>query len=152
MTKAATTLPLRADFAFLHPLRVRWSEVDGQGIVFNPNYLVYFDIAINEYQRAIDFTYPDGFAQFGTDMFAVNSSVNFRAPARYDDELIIGVRLAHIGRTSYRVQFAVFRGDELLADGINVYVNATRDGHVPAPVPEPFIAKVTEFEKLKPTR
>ena len=152
MNQSTAALPQRADFAFLHPLRVRWSEVDGQGIVFNPNYLVYFDIAINEYQRAIGFTYPDGFAQFGTDMFTVNSSVNFRSPARYDDELMIGARLAHIGRTSYRVQFAIFRDDELLADGVNVYVNATRDGHMPSPVPEPFIAKVTAFETLKPTR
>ena len=42
----------RQDFTFFHPLRVRWSEVDPQGIVFNPNYLAYADIALTEYMRA----------------------------------------------------------------------------------------------------
>src|SRR5207247_435799 len=104
----------------------------------------------NEYQRAIGFTYPDGFAAFGTDMFTVSSSVNFRMPARYDDELLVGARVAHIGRTSYRVQFAVFRGDELLADGVNIYVNATRESHAPTPVPGPFVDKVIAFERIAP--
>jgi len=35
----------REDFSFVHTLRVRWSEVDMQGIVFNGNYLNYFDVA-----------------------------------------------------------------------------------------------------------
>jgi acyl-CoA thioester hydrolase len=43
----------REDFAFFYPLRVRWSEVDPQNIVFNPNYLVYADIAMTEYMPAI---------------------------------------------------------------------------------------------------
>ena len=120
MTESAAPLPRVDDFAFLHPVRVRWSEVDAQGIVFNANYLVYFDVAINEYQRAIDFTYPAGFAEHGTDMFAVKSTVNFRSSARYDDELRIGVRIAHFGRTSWRALFAIFRAGTLLVDGVNV--------------------------------
>ena len=35
----------RDDFRLRHELRVRWAEVDPQGIVFNPNYLMYFDVA-----------------------------------------------------------------------------------------------------------
>jgi acyl-CoA thioester hydrolase len=42
----------RADFAFFHPLRVRWAEVDMQAIVFNGHYLTYFDVAFTEYWRA----------------------------------------------------------------------------------------------------
>jgi len=45
----------REDFAFFYPLRVRWSEVDLQGIVFNPHYLAYADLAISEYMRAVGF-------------------------------------------------------------------------------------------------
>lgn len=145
-------LPRRSDFAFYHSLRVRWSEVDAQRIVFNPNYLNYFDIAINDYLDAIGFPYPDGFAAFGSDMFAVTSTINFRASARFNDALDIAARIAHIGRTSYRAQFAIFRGDELLVDGVNVYVNATREGQVPAPVPGPFVDRVIAFERLPPTR
>ena len=44
-----------ADFAFLHPLRVRWSECDAQGIVFNVNYFLYYDIAVWEWTRALGY-------------------------------------------------------------------------------------------------
>src|SRR5690349_3360729 len=94
-------LPRRARFGFFHPLRVRWSELDPQGIVFNPNYLVYFDIAVTEYLRTLDFVYPRDFAQAGCDMFAVHASVNFCASARYDDCIDLGVRAARLGRTSF---------------------------------------------------
>ena len=54
----------RSDFRFTHSLRVRWSEVDRQGIVFNGNYLNYFDVAMGEYWRALGFPYPAGLAPF----------------------------------------------------------------------------------------
>jgi hypothetical protein len=48
----------RSDFRFAHRLRVRWSEVDAQGIVFNPNYFVYADVGFTEYMRAVGLAYP----------------------------------------------------------------------------------------------
>ena len=39
----------RNDFKLLHPLRVRWAECDAQGIVFNVNYFLYFDVAMTEW-------------------------------------------------------------------------------------------------------
>ena len=38
----------RAGFSFFHPFRVRYSEIDAQGVVFNAHYLTYYDTAINE--------------------------------------------------------------------------------------------------------
>lgn len=67
------------DFAFVQPLRVRWSEVDQQGIVFNPHYLAYADLAITEYMRAIGFPYPESLHAHGTDTFAVHAEVTFKA-------------------------------------------------------------------------
>ena len=49
----------RSDFRFSEPLRVRWAEVDAQGIVFNGHYLAYFDVGVTEYYRAIDKPYPE---------------------------------------------------------------------------------------------
>ena len=49
------------DFSFFHALRVRWSEVDMQAIVFNGNYLNYFDVAFTEYWREL--ALPDVIAQ-----------------------------------------------------------------------------------------
>ena len=142
----------REQFTFFHPLRVRWAEVDAQGIVFNPNYLVFFDIGLTEYMRGIGFTYPEGLSAFGTDLFAVNAGINFRASAVYDDELAIGARASLIGRTSLTFALAVFRGDELLVDGTMIYVNADRATRKSAPLPQPFLDRILAFERHAPER
>src|SRR5688500_13394509 len=53
------------DFTCSHRLRVRWAEVDAQGIVFNGHYLTYFDVGMTEYLREIGVPYPDGFLAYG---------------------------------------------------------------------------------------
>ncbi|QDH72852.1 thioesterase family protein [Brevundimonas sp. M20] len=130
-----------ANFAFFEPLRVRWAEVDMQGVVFNPNYLVYADVAMSEYMRAIGFSGVDGLAKLGIDMFAAGASVDFRASARFDDELRLGARVERFGRTSFQPRVAVFRGDELLADvGLTYVCVAPDEPRRTVPVPDAFIA------------
>jgi acyl-CoA thioester hydrolase len=142
----------RDEFTFFHPLRVRWSEVDPQGIVFNPNYLAYADLALTEYMRRIGFPYPDGLLRLGSDLFAVRSEINFRASARYDDELELAARMSRIGRTSLTLLIGMFRGGELLCDVTMVYVNASRETQSSMPVPEEFIEAVLGFEEQPPER
>src|SRR3954468_23139389 len=74
-------------FRFSHGLRVRWAEVDRQGIVFNGHYFTYFDVAITEYWRAIGYPYPDALLAAGSDTFVVKTSIEYHAPAHYDDML-----------------------------------------------------------------
>src|SRR5690606_10218886 len=90
----------RDDFRFFHPLRVRWAEVDPQGIVFNGNYLTYADVAITEYFRAMDVAYPADLLKDGGDFFAVKTLLEYLAPARFDDLLDIGVRVSRLGGAS----------------------------------------------------
>jgi acyl-CoA thioester hydrolase len=45
--------------AYVHELRVRYGECDPQGIVFNPNYLAYFDVAWTELWREAVGPWPD---------------------------------------------------------------------------------------------
>lgn len=142
----------RQDFTFFHPLRVRWSEVDPQGIVFNPNYLAYADIALTEYMRGIGFPYPDGLLRLGSDLFTVRAEVNFRASAKYDDELDLAARVSRIGRTSLGFSVGIFRGDQILCEVLLTYVNAARETQKPMPLPEPFVETVIAFEKRPPER
>lgn len=149
MTDAPAVL---TDFAFAHRLRVRWAELDPQRIVFNAHYLTYFDVALSEYMRAIGFKAPDGLAKHGCDIVLANASLDFRASARYDDELLLTARIARIGRTSLGFRMGCFRADALLVEGRLTYVNVTLGAHVPAPLPEPFLAKVLAFERIAPER
>lgn len=144
--------PSAEDFTFFHEHQVRWAELDPQGIVFNPNYLVYADTAVTEYLRAIGFPYPDGLAPFGTDLFVVHASLDFRASARFDDQLKIGVRLDQFGRTSMRFAIGVFRDDQPLVSIVLTYVNGEREGGKPVPVPVALVERVRAFERRPPTQ
>ncbi|MCW5724322.1 MAG: acyl-CoA thioesterase [Maricaulaceae bacterium] len=137
----------RDQFAFFHPLRVRWAECDPQGIVFNANYLLYFDVAVTEYLRKI------GFSGGGmVELFIVNARTDFRAPAAADDLVDIGVRCMRIGNTSLEFAFAIFRGEELLTEGVLTYVNAIKGTKTPAPPPPAFIEAIEALEITPPQR
>ncbi len=141
----------KQDFAFFHRLRVRWAEVDRQDIVFNGHYLTYFDLAMTEYLRAMGFPYPSGLLDVGSDLFVVKATVEYKASARYDEEIDIYCRVARIGRSSLKFVFEIYRGDDLLVTGENIYVNADPKTKQSAPVPEVLREAIKRFEKLDPT-
>jgi acyl-CoA thioester hydrolase len=138
--------PVSADYRFRFPLRVRWAEVDQQGIVFNPHYLAYADVAVAEYMRSVGFIYPGSFKNLGFDFVAVAVALTFLESAKFDDELTIGARVSRMGRTSFSFDVAIFRGDEALADVRLSYVNTTLVDRRPAPLPAEFIDKVQQLE------
>ena len=47
----------KTDCKFIYTFRVRYAEVDAQGIVFNAHYLTYFDCLITEYYRKLKYNY-----------------------------------------------------------------------------------------------
>lgn len=140
----------RNDFRFFNRLRVRWAEVDRQGIVFNGHYLTYFDIGVTEYYRAIGLPYPEGLAEHGTDLFVKKAEIEYHAPAQYDDELDIGVRVPRLGRSSFEFLVEIFRGADLLVCGRLVYVNADPATRKTSPVPEFLRAAIRSYEIIVP--
>ena len=139
---------MRLPYSFFHQLRVRWAEVDRQGIVFNGHYLTYFDVAITEYWRAINLPYPDGVADSGSDLYVVKTLINYKGSAEYDDVLDIGVHVSRIGLTSITFQLGIFREGNLLVEGEVVYVNADPETRRPAPVPDKLRHAIEHFEAV----
>ena len=142
----------KQDFSFFYTLRVRWSEVDMQAIVFNGNYLNYFDVAFTEYWRETGL--PDVIAQAeaGLELFARKAGIEYHAPARFDDVLEIGVRCAEVGRSSMRFVLEIFKGDELLVSGEMMYVHANSRVRQSEPVPERWREVLIGFEKALPVQ
>jgi acyl-CoA thioester hydrolase len=141
----------REHFTFSHTLRVRWAEVDKQGIVFNGNYFLYFDVAITEYWRAIGIDYPDGIVKvFGTDLYAVKATAEYHGSAGFDDILDIHGRTARLGRSSMQFLLEIWRGDEHLVSGELIYVNADPATKKSAPLPEPLRQKIIGYERVQP--
>src|SRR3954462_15497003 len=84
---------------FRHRLRVRYGECDPQGVVFNANYLAYFDVILTEFWREA----VGGYAEMvdgGADMVVAESRILFRSPAGFDDELDFELRVARLGNTA----------------------------------------------------
>lgn len=134
----------REDFTFSHSLRVRWSEVDMQAIVFNGHYLNYFDVAFTEYWRTTGL--PDVLAQSaaGLELFARKAGIEYHAPARFDDVLDICVRCAELGRSSMRFVLEIYRGEDLLISGEMLYVHADSKIRKSEPVPAVWRARLIE--------
>jgi len=141
----ASPAPAPEDFRFQHPLRVRWAEVDMQGVVFNANYLLYFDVAGTEYFRCVGRGDRTLLKSVFDRLYVVKSTVEYHRPAHFDDDLQVGVRTARIGRSSITLAFAIFRGNERLISGENVYVYA--EGGASQPVPEEFRRMIESLEQ-----
>lgn len=145
-----STLPELSQFIFFHTLRVRWAEVDAQSIVFNGHYLTYADVAITEYFRALGVAYPGDLARDGGDFFAIRTLLEYRAPARFDDLLQVGIRSARLGRSSLTFALGIWRDGELLTGGEIVYVHADGATRSSAPLPQWLREKIESFEKTQP--
>lgn len=138
------------NYTFFHSLRVRWAEVDPQGIVFNGNYLTYLDVATTEYYRQLGMSYPADLLRGGGDLFAVKSTLEYRAPAHFDDWLDIGTRVARLGRSSLVFELGIWRDEQLLTVGELVYVYADANERQSQPVPDWLREKIRAFERQSP--
>jgi acyl-CoA thioester hydrolase len=132
----------RSDFGFFHELRVRYAEVDSQGIVFNAHYLTYFDTAITEYLRRIGHDYAALVAERGLDFHLVKATVEYLAPVRNDALLDIGVAAGRIGRSSITWQLGIFPAGaaQLLSRGEIVWVCSRVGEHRSHALPQDLVA------------
>jgi YbgC/YbaW family acyl-CoA thioester hydrolase len=142
--------PQRRDFRFVERSRVRWAEVDLQGIVFNGHYLMYFDTAVAGYWRALAMPYHDTMRSLQGDFYVRKATLEYEASARYDEQLEVGVRCAGIGRSSMRLHCAVFRGSQRLVHGELVYVFADPATQTSKPVPPLLREWFEAFEAGQP--
>jgi acyl-CoA thioester hydrolase len=146
----------REDFVCAPRLRVRWAEVDMQKIVFNGHYLTYLDTALAEYWRDIGLPYPDGYLErFGSDVFLRKATLEYLAPARYDDVLAVHCRLGRLGRTSMTFRFEIHRdaperSDAPLLGAELVYVNADPKTMKAVALPLELRERARSFERMAP--
>ncbi|MGL5721398.1 MAG: acyl-CoA thioesterase [Brevinema sp.] len=103
---------MRSDFNFFCPIRVRYGEVDQQGIVYNVHYLVYTDIAYEEFLRSKGYTNKILIDEYNGDICHRKSTIEYLASAFEDDMLEVGVRVANVGNKSFTLVFEIFRQGE----------------------------------------
>jgi acyl-CoA thioester hydrolase len=139
----------KADFAFHHRFRVRWSETDAQGVVFNARYLDYADVAITEYWRAARLREKAGDEPL--EFHVKKATVTWFAPIKPDEMIEVMARTMATGRTSM-TQMVEIHGagddgvDDLRAtvDMVSVFVDLAQ--HRPMPLPDWIGPMFAEFD------
>ena len=142
-----------ADFRHRMPLRVRWAEVDKQAVVFNAHYLLYCDVCVTEYWRAVGVRYPDDFAAQGSDLFVRKSTVEYFSAAYYDDELEICGRIAQLGTSSMSFVVEIYRRrqyEAVLVTAELIYVHTDLASRTVQQIPCAMRARIRAFETTDP--
>ncbi len=121
-----------------------------QRVVFNPHYLVYFDVAVAEYWRAMAAGRPAAFHDYYLRLYTVKATVEFQQPAHYDEEIEVCCRVARIGRSSLAFAFGIWRGEQQLVSGQTIYVYADPETRRSAPLPEPLRGAILAYERVPP--
>jgi acyl-CoA thioester hydrolase len=101
---------------FTHRLRVRYSECDAQGVVFNGQYLFLYDVALTELFREAVGPYDEMVAD-GADMVVAEAHLRYLAGARFDDELDIDLAVASLGTTSMTTRPRFRVGERTCVEG-----------------------------------
>jgi len=101
---------------YTHRLRVRYSECDQQGVVFNAHYFAYFDDVLTEVWRDVHEPYRD-MVKSGVDVVVAEARARFRSPARFDEEIDLVWWVTGLGNTAMTTRIDVQRDGELLVEG-----------------------------------
>jgi acyl-CoA thioester hydrolase len=99
-------------------VRVRYAETDQMGVVYHANHFIWFEIGRVDLMRQLGFTYRDMERDHGCFIPVVDARCRYKAPARYDDEIIVRTHLKNVRDSVIHFGYELVRADgELLAEG-----------------------------------
>lgn len=126
MSSPRATAEARSTYSFFLRIPTRWSDNDVYGHVNNVVYYGWFDTAVNRYlidAGALDILSGPVIG------LVVETQCHYFAPLAFPQEVEVGIRVAHHGRSSVRYEIALFAlGDPMCAARghfVHVYVDRT---------------------------
>lgn len=137
------------DYIHRTPVRVRYGDTDAATVVYNANYLRYFEIGRTELMREWVCSYSE-IEKMGFVLPVVECWTRFKAPAFYDDLLTIETTITEVSKLKVKFSYQVRRKEEdsetsrLLVKGYTVHAATTKDGKLTR-LPEPLIKKIASF-------
>jgi acyl-CoA thioester hydrolase len=137
----------KAPFKFSATTRVGFSDTDAQGIVYYGRYLPYFDLARVEYHRSLRLLGMD-IGDEGQEFVMRACTIEYFAPAVFDDVIEVYCRLARIGRTSATWEFRAHRAkdDVLVVTATQTLVLVDLDERKAVPIPDAYKERIRAFE------
>ncbi len=131
-------------------LRVRYAETDKMGIVYYANYLVWFEIGRTEFCRTRGFSYRDMEEMDEAFLVVAESYCRYKAPAYYDDELLIRTHITELRKRSLRFGYEIVRASDgqIIAEGETGHVITDASGRVRS-FPEGYTQRLLAAPVLK---
>jgi acyl-CoA thioester hydrolase len=136
------------DYRFLHPIEVRYFDLDPQGHVNNARFLTFFEQARVSYLIHLGlFSKDQSFLDVG--IIIADAKVTFLAPVYFGQDVRVGVRVSRIGNKSMTMDYQMIdsAGGKELATGSTTLVAYDYRGHQTISVPEKWRKKIHEFER-----
>jgi len=105
-------------------LRVRYAETDQMGVVYHSNHFVWFEIGRVELLRQLGFSYREMESEDQCYIAVVDARCRYRAPARYDDEIVVRTHLKNVRESVIQFGYELTRvGDGVvLAEGETTHI------------------------------
>ena len=105
-------------------LRVRYAETDQMGVVYHANYFVWFEVGRVELLRQLGFSYRDMEQNDQCFIAVVDARCRYKAPARYDDEIVVRTRLKNVRESLVHFGYELLRAGDgvLLAEGETTHI------------------------------
>jgi len=126
-----------------HEVRIIFGDTDQMGVVYYANYLRFFEGARAAYWRSLGRSYKDlEAAQIALPV--IEAHVNYKRPAFYEDLLEVEIKITEVRAASLRFEYAIQRGDELVADGYTRHAVIGPNGR-PRALPQDMRAMITRL-------
>jgi acyl-CoA thioester hydrolase len=121
-------------------IRVRYAETDQMGVVYHANHFIWFEVGRVELLRQLGFSYRDMEASDGCFIAVVDARCRYKAPARYDDEIIVRTHIKNIRESLIHFGYELLRVDDgaLLAEGETTHL-VTDSGMKVTPIPQKYV-------------
>jgi acyl-CoA thioester hydrolase len=105
-------------------LRVRYAETDQMGVVYHANHFIWFEVGRVELLRQLGFSYRDMESVDGRFIAVVEATCRYRAPARYDDEILVRTQLLNVRDSVIHFGYELRRTDNatLIAEGETTHI------------------------------
>ena len=121
-------------------IRVRYAETDQMGVVYHANHFIWFEVGRVELLRQLGFSYRDMEASDGCFIAVVDARCRYKAPARYDDEIIVRTHIKNIRESLIHFGYELLRAndDTLLAEGETTHLVTDSEMKV-TPIPQKYV-------------
>jgi acyl-CoA thioester hydrolase len=134
------------EFGFSTEVKVRFAETDAQGIAHHATYLVWFEVARIEYLARFRGGYPELQAE-GIEALTLRASVNYRAPARFDDRLLIHARCSRMRGARFAFEYRVEHDGATIAEGSTAHACVDAKTLRPTRVPSWLLEEIAKAER-----